>query len=188
MDRDKKLVLDTLNGDVDSFSALVLSYQERLYNFLLRLTSCREDAEEVLQDVFLRVYKYLYRFDIDRSFSTWIYCIAVNTFKDYYKRKKRRYSACSYENVSHMAECFKNHPDIVYERKEHLIEIIGIINNLKEDQKIAVILKYIQNFTYMEIGEILGVTSDNAKMKVSRAKKIIEASYRKLYGGVEDEM
>ncbi|MFZ5989636.1 MAG: RNA polymerase sigma factor [Bacillota bacterium] len=188
MDRDKELVINTLNGDMDSFSSLVLGYQERLYNFLLRLTSCREDAEEILQDVFIRVYKYLYKFDLDMSFSTWVYRIAVNTFKDHYKRKKRQCITCSYDGIASIAESFNNRPEAVYERREHFIEIIKIINTLKEDQKIAIILRYIQDFQYKEIAEILGISTENAKMKVSRARKTISESYRKQHGGVLNEM
>lgn len=88
LDKDKTLVKNTLNGDIDSFSQLIGSYQESLFNFLFRLTSCREDAEEVLQDVFIRVYNYLYKYDERWNFSTWIYKIAVNSFKDHYKKRR----------------------------------------------------------------------------------------------------
>ena len=183
MDIDKKLVANTLDGDMDSFSALVTNYQERIYNFLLRLTLCREDAEELLQDVFVRVYKYLYTYNHSMSFSTWLYRIALNTFKDYHKRNKRKPATFCYDEAVDTYGDSKNHPEVAYETKEKFKEIVKIINSLKEEQRIAIILKYIQDFSYKEIGEILSITPENAKMRVSRARKTIGLSFRDENGG-----
>jgi RNA polymerase sigma-70 factor (ECF subfamily) len=184
LDINRKLVQNTLNGDVDSFSELISNYQQRIYIFLFRLTLCSEDAEELLQDVFMRVYKYLYTYDKNKSFSTWIYRIALNIFKDYHKRKKRQFATLSYDetvcNYDINAEAL---PETAFEAKESYKEVVRIINSLKDEQRIAVILKYTQNFTYKEIGEILGITAQNAKMRVSRARKAIGISLGRMNGG-----
>lgn len=96
MENDDILVENVLNGNIESFSVIVSKYQNRLLNFLLGLTSCREDAEEILQDVFIRAYNYLYRYNSNWKFSTWIYSIAANSFKDYYNKKKKVVS-CQYD-------------------------------------------------------------------------------------------
>lgn len=183
MDIENKLVSDTLKGDVDSFSSLVASYQERIFNFLFRLTLCREDAEELLQDVFVRVYKYLYTYNSSMKFSSWVYRIALNTFKDHCKRKKRQLSTCSFDDEINTAVNSLNHLETDFYAREDFREIVKIINSLKEEYRIAVILKYIQDFSYKEIGEMLGITPQNAKMRVNRARKEIGKSLSRMNGG-----
>lgn len=183
MDIDNELVSKTLSGDVNSFSILVESYQQRIFNFLLRLTLCREDAEELLQDVFVRVYKYLYTYNNSMKFSSWVYRIALNTFKDHCKRKKRQIPTCSFDNEINAGDNLTNHFEADFCTKEDFREIVKIINSLKEEYRIAIILKYIQDFSYKEIGEMLGITPQNAKMRVNRARKEIGKSMKRMDRG-----
>ncbi len=183
MDIDNKLVSDTLNGDVDSFSILVTNYQERIFNFLFRLTLCREDAEELLQDVFIRVYKYLYTYNSSMKFLSWVYRIALNTYKDNCKRKKRQLSICPFDDEINTGVKQTNQFETDFYARENFREIVKIINSLKEEYRIAIILKCIQDFSYKEIGEMLGITPQNAKMRVNRARKKIGKSLNKMNGG-----
>ncbi|TYQ15061.1 UNVERIFIED_CONTAM: RNA polymerase sigma-70 factor (ECF subfamily) [Acetivibrio alkalicellulosi] len=184
MQNDDILITNILNGNMDSFSTLVFRYENRIYKFLIKLTSCREDAEEIMQDVFIRVYNYLYRYDSKWSFSTWIYSIAFNSFKDYYKKKRKLSSKkYDYQTGDYLETCSYMEED--YETKELYAEVVKLINSLKYDQKTALILKHIQGFSYNEIAKILGVSSDNARMKVLRAKKAISDGILKLKRGTE---
>ena len=186
LDRDKTLVKNTLNGDIDSFSLLIGSYQEPLFNFLFRLTSCREDAEEVLQDVFIRVYNYLYKYDERWNFSTWIYKIAVNTFKGHYKKKKKHCNNSSFDILSESIFDSNDTPDKIFETKEKYMDVVHIINNLKGEQKAALFLKYVHGFSYMEIGKVLKISAENAKLKVFRAKQTVGKEFNSMNGGVAE--
>jgi RNA polymerase sigma-70 factor (ECF subfamily) len=166
------LVTSILNGNLDSFSILVSKYENRLFNFLLRLTSSREDSEEILQETFIRVYSYLYRYDSKWQFSTWIYSIAVNSFKDFYKKKKRRHTEYYDYSSDYLQDSFTPIED-TYETKELYDKVVKLINGLKEDQRTALILKCIQGFSYNEIAKILDISPDNARMKVFRARQSI---------------
>ena len=183
MDIDNQLISNTLKGDVDSFSILVEKYQKGIFNFMFRLTLSREDAEELLQDVFIRVYKYLYTYNSSLKFSSWLYRIAVNTFKDNSKRKKKQLAICSFDDEINTGVKQTNQLEIDIETREQFREIVKIINSLKEEYRIAIILKCIQNFSYKEIGEMLGISPQNAKMRVNRARKIIGKSFNKMNGG-----
>lgn len=178
-DKDKNLVTNILNGDSESFSLLVQLYQNRLYNFFLKLTLSKEDAEELLQDVFLRVYKYLYKYNDRWDFSTWIYKIAVNTYKSSYKKKKNDPGNISFDEVSHLC-CETYNPENSYEAKEKYKETLKMFDCLKDEQKLAFLLKHIQGFTYKEIGSIMGISEHAAKMKVQRGKQILCDRYYKL--------
>jgi len=81
------LISNTLNGDIQSFALLVQAYQGQLYNFIYKMTKSKEDAEDILQDVFVKVYNNLYKYNKNYRFSTWIYTITVNTIKSTYKKR-----------------------------------------------------------------------------------------------------
>ncbi len=178
MDNDNILVTNILNGNIDSFSILVSKYENRLFNFLLRLTSSREDSEEILQEVFIRVYNYLYRYDSKWQFCSWMYSIAVNSFKDFYKKKKRRITEYYDYTFDYIVDSFSPIED-AYETKELYDEVVKLINQLKEEQRAALILKHIQGFSYSEIARILGMSPDNARMMVFRARQTISYGFLK---------
>src|SRR3989449_3534725 len=79
---DGRLVLEHLAGDAQAFGALVDRYQTRLLNFINRTIGDRERAEDLVQEVFIRVFRHLHRFDQTKKFSTWIYTIASNLAKN----------------------------------------------------------------------------------------------------------
>ena len=71
------LISNTLNGDIQSFALLVQAYQGQLYNFIYKMTKSKEDTEDILQDVFVKVYNNLYKYNNNYRFSTWIYSITI---------------------------------------------------------------------------------------------------------------
>jgi RNA polymerase sigma-70 factor (ECF subfamily) len=183
LEEEKLLINKVLDGDIDSFSVIVYRYQDRLYRFLLGLTFCREDAEEILQDVFIRVYNYLHRYNSKWSLSTWIHKIAVNSFNDHYKRKKKSdfieyYGDFAIYDVKH-----GNSIELNYESKELYKEVTEIIDRLKRDYRVSIVLKCVQGFTYEEIGQILGISSVNAKIRVNRARQEIFKELKGKRGG-----
>lgn len=117
------------------------------------------------------------------KFSSWLYRIALNTFKDNCKRKNRQLSTCSFDDEINIGVNQTNHFETDFEAREDFREIVKLINSLKEEYRIALILKYIQDFSYKEIGETLGITPQNAKMRVNRARKKIGKILNKVNGG-----
>lgn len=179
-ERDNMLVENTLKGDISSFEELVMLYQDKLFNFLAKMTSSREDAEEITQEVFIKVYKNLYKYNNKWSFSTWIYRIAINTLRSEYRKVKNMKNIDYYANVPELPANFSDYPEIAYEIKERRGEIIKLIDQLKDDQKTALLLRCMQDFSFKEIGDILGISPEAAKMKIQRAKQTICKKYEKL--------
>jgi RNA polymerase sigma-70 factor (ECF subfamily) len=140
-----------------------------LFAFITRLGLSRQDAEDVLQEVFIKVYKNLYKYNGRWCFSTWIYSIALNTFKTEYKKKKRASAAVFDE--TYMSSLISDSPEGIYESKELHAELVVLINSLEVEQRACLILKHVQGMSYNEIGDILGISADAAKMKVLRAKQ-----------------
>lgn len=179
-ERDNNLVENTLKGDVNSFEKLVSAYQGKLFSFLSKMTATREDAEEITQEVFIKVYKNLYKYNNKWSFSTWIYRIAVNTLRSEYRKVKKLKTVDYYASITDLPANFYDYPDIAYEIKEKRVEIIQIIDQLNEDQKTALLLRSMHDFSFKEIGDILGISPEAAKMKIQRAKQTVIRNYERL--------
>jgi RNA polymerase sigma-70 factor (ECF subfamily) len=173
LDNDYILVSNVLNGDTDSFSLLVSKYKDGIYNFIYKMTFSREDAEDILQEVFIRVYNNLYKYDNRWHFSTWLYRIALNVFKSHYSKKKKQRNIDYQEVLSSLPDNLINNPELVYEMKEHNLEILKILDSVKFEDKTILVLKHIQGFSYREIAEILKLSPENVRIKVMRAKKIL---------------
>ena len=142
-----------------------------LFAFIVRLGLPHEDAEDVLQEVFIKIYKNLYKYNSKWCFSTWIYSIALNTFKSEYKKRKK--TLCVVFDETYMSTVTIDSPEAQFENKEIRNEIITLINDLDIEQRASLILKHVQGMSYKEISEILNVSPNAAKMKVLRAKQTI---------------
>lgn len=170
---------EALNGNTEAFARLVEAHQQRLYAFSLKMTHSKEDAEEIVQETLIRAFKNLWRFDGRASFSTWLYTIANNLCKSIMKRKKRvtvsldELVSPEEEPLWHQAQ----EPSELLMLSETRREARRLMAFLKPDQKSALILKYMEGLTYEDIGRILKITEEAAKMKVYRAKKEILKRY-----------
>jgi RNA polymerase sigma-70 factor (ECF subfamily) len=180
VNNDAVLIEISLNGDIEAFSALVCKYQDRLYNFFMKMNLSREDSEEIVQEVFIKVYNNLYRYNSNWSFSTWLYRIAVNTLRSEYKKKKKIRLIDYYADIQEVAGSSLVLPDESFEIKEQTQEIIKLIDSLSHDQKLAFTLRYVQDFSFKEIGDILGISPEAAKMKIQRAKQTLCKKFEKL--------
>jgi RNA polymerase sigma-70 factor (ECF subfamily) len=143
----------------------------------------KEDAEDMTQDVFIRVYNNLYQYNGKWCFSTWIFRIAVNVFKSEYSKKKNRDSKRFTDVLCKSKGWYAENPEAIFENMETKMEILRMLDSLKFDQKAALILKYVQGFSYREIGEILKISPENAKVRVMRAKKMLVNANLKLKEG-----
>ena len=92
---DAEVVTAFLEGEERAFQELVERYQTRLLNFIYRTIGDREKAEDLVQEVFIRVYRHLHRFDRSKKFSTWAYTIASNLAKNELRNRSRNRSCCS---------------------------------------------------------------------------------------------
>lgn len=177
MQDDIALVTRIENGDMKAFEQLVNEYKNKLFSFLMKMTYSKQDSEEILQEVFIRVYKNLNKYNDRWMFSTWLYRIAINTYKSYMKKTRKINTVPIDENVINKNVRWNGNPEDAYENNEKRREVILLIGQLKEKQRIPLILKYIKGFSYAEIGIVMGISEEAAKMRVLRAKKNICKSY-----------
>jgi len=161
-----------------TFQQLYTEYSNLSYNLALNYLQNKEDAEEVVQDVFLSIHQNLSKFEKQSTYSTWIYRITTNKCLDFIKAQKRKkrfaYIQSIYKEdtieIRHESNEF-NHPGIVLEQKESLKRIFDAINTLKTNQKTAIILHKIEHLSQQEIAEIMEISPKAVESLIQRAKK-----------------
>lgn len=179
MNQEELLIAKSLEGDMKSFETLVNLYKDKIYSFLLKMTLSKEDSDNLLQETFICVYKNLYKYNDKWKFSTWIYKIATNLLKNYWKKNKRlRTRELSQFPLDDLYND-SNNPEIKYENKENCLQILKILNELNYDYRIAFVLKYVKDLSIADIANITGTSPENAKMRLYRARKKICNEFKK---------
>jgi len=180
---DQSLIDACRAGKTEAFGVLVSRYQARLYPTVFRLTGCAEDAQDLLQDAFLRAYEKLERFHGESSFYTWIYRIAVNLALS--DRRKRRHESSSGLAVDPADARGEDDPAVPLERAERDGRIQEALGALAPDHRAVVVMKEYDGLRYEEIGAILGVPVGTVRSRLHRARCELRERLRAL---VEDDL
>ncbi len=165
------LVAAVLSGEVDRYRVLVLRYQGRLLSTLHRLVGDRHVAEELAQQSFVDAFDALARFDRGRSFSTWLFRIAINNGKDWLKSHKRRERPLPDEPAGGGA--FGRElpdPERAAITAETLKRLEAALAELPVEYREVVVLKDVQQLSYQEIHEILGHPITTLKIRAVRGR------------------
>lgn len=165
-DRDYILVKKTQDGDSDAFGELVLKYQKRIYDIAYSFTHNVEDAYDLSQEIFLKAFKAIDRFQDNSAFYTWLYRIAKNAGIDYIRRQKRK-NLMSFGDITAMNRLCKeqpqNQPIHQVERDELNEQIKKSISKLPTRQKQVFVLKHYKELKLREIAETLGLSIGTVK-------------------------
>ncbi len=175
---DSSLVATYLDGSKRAFNELVARYQRRLLNFVYRTIGDRERAEDLVQEVFIRVHRHLARFDQSKKFSTWIYTIAANLAKNELRNRSRS-PLVLFQTIKknweadHRPLQFEDRhqrPDDLY-RKRHLRQLVEwSVNQLPEHHRVVFMLRELEGKTYEEIAEITDCNLGTVKSRLNRAR------------------
>src|SRR6478736_7873196 len=175
---DSAVVTAFLGGEERAFSELVTRYQTRLLNFVYRTIGDREKAEDLVQDVFIRVYRHLHRFDRSKKFSTWVYTIASNLAKNELRNRSRNPLVLFQtikgnwddEDRPLQFEDTTARPDDMY-RKRHLRQLVeDTVAKLPEHHRQVFVLRELEGKSYEEIAEITDCNLGTVKSRLNRAR------------------
>ena len=160
-------------GDEKAFELLLVRHQRSVYNLALRFLNDPDDAVDVTQDAFIRIYKASQTYTPDAKFTTWLYTIVKNLCFNVLRARK------SAEVVSMDNECLpelaakEEHPVERIARAQMRESVVKAINGLPENMKMAVILSRYHGLPYDEIAVIMGCTVAAVKLRIHRAKTIL---------------
>src|SRR5467141_921546 len=176
---DRELVRRAQREDKEAFEELVRRHQHRVFAVAGGILRRREDVEDIAQQVFLKAYFALKRFDQRAAFSTWLYKITVNECWDLLRKKKVRplvYEADLSEEQARMIEASEEKrstaPDIS-ERLEARQQVERLLEGLDERDRLMLILKEVEGFSIEEIGEVLDLNANTVKVRLFRARRRI---------------
>jgi RNA polymerase sigma-70 factor (ECF subfamily) len=175
---DTTFMLRIKDGDQLAFKQLVEKHQLSVINLCLRFTGKKTDAEDLAQDIFIRIYRAAPRYEAKAAFSTWMYRIAINLCLNYQRRKKllEFFSIHSnhHEEDRHQKKTpellSEVRPDIDFELRERQQFLQAAIQSLPENQRSVVILYRYDNLSYQEIAEVLETSVSAVESRLHRAK------------------
>jgi RNA polymerase sigma-70 factor (ECF subfamily) len=167
---DKLIVQEVLKGNTMAFEELIERYQAKVYTLSLRMTGVPEDAEDITQNVFIRIFSGLSNYNPDYKFFSWLYKTALNETINHIKSNKFK--------KQHKLTEFPDHKnaenDLINEEKNLIIR--HNINMLKPKYKSLIILKYYEQYSYDEISEITGLSVKKVKSRLYEARNVLRNS------------
>lgn len=174
---DEMIMEAVKNGDLQQASLLFERYQKPVFNFLARMAMDREVAEDLTQNVFLRMIKYRNSYREGNKFQSWIYQVARNVFSDHYqKEKNKRADFMDVERIGdQLANSHDDEEQLVREKR-----LIRSLAQLNDEHRMLLILTRFQQMKYEEVAEILNITVANIKVKVHRAMQKLRENYFEL--------
>lgn len=179
LNNESEIIQAIANGNKQVFSMLYKRFSDKVYNTALSYTKNIRDAEEITQDVFVKIYKNANKFKGNSSLNTWIYRITVNTSLNYLKKKKK---FTLFKNTLTTPQPIDfEHPEAVLENKENVAALYKAMDCLPNTQKTAFILSYIEDLPRQEVADIMETSLKAVESLLQRAKKNMRSALRKLY-------
>ncbi len=181
---DARLVEEARRGDQSAFGELVLRYEQRLIRVILRFVRERETAEDLAQEVFLRVYERLDQFDASRRFGPWLFRIGVNQTLDYLRKRKRRirWSLFSEGSTKRLPDPPISDPRQSLELQQ---EVHAVIERISEKYRTVLVLRDLENFSTSEIAAIMGRKEATIRWRLAEARTRFQKLWTKRQDRVE---
>jgi RNA polymerase sigma-70 factor (ECF subfamily) len=172
--RGQDLALRHRYGDPAAFDEVYQRFAEMVYGLALRMSGDREEAADMSQEVFLRVYRHLGRFRGRSSLKTWIYRITINCCRSALRKRSRRYLEGPLDNMEELADQ-RTGPEertLGHDLGRRLAEAVGELPVVFRE---AVLLRDVQGLSYGEIGEVLGVRIGTVRSRIARGRERLRA-------------
>ncbi|MBR6253465.1 MAG: sigma-70 family RNA polymerase sigma factor [Clostridia bacterium] len=187
--REKELLYKAKQGDMDAFEQIIKLYEKKICQTIFYMVKNDSQVEDIAQEVFIKVYKNLSKFNEQSSLYTWIYRITMNACFDEIKKEKKVYHLSNYidtddgeQEIEYEDE--KQNVDEIVERKLNKEVLIKAIKSLNEEYRSLIVLRDIRGFSYWEISDMLNMKLGTVKSKISRARESLKKELIKMgYSG-----
>jgi RNA polymerase sigma-70 factor (ECF subfamily) len=163
-----RLVLD---GDTSAFEHIIMRYERRVMNIAMRILGCHDDAHDASQEVFLRVFRYLHRLDLEKPIEPWLMRMTVNVCRDL-GRKKRQHRSSSLEHTSteSMTTSPTDDPYIGLEEEQQRQMLWKALACLSENERVAIVLRDVEGLSTAEVAAILESPEVTVRSRISRGR------------------
>jgi RNA polymerase sigma-70 factor (ECF subfamily) len=180
-----EVVSRVLRGDQQAYAELVNRYRDYVFTLALRFCRNREDAEEVAQDIFVKVYRSLADFKGSSKFSTWLYTITYNTSVTFLRKKKMELRSIDEEHTFIQLENQESSFSAnLIEQKSRVNHVNQAITQLSEGDAQIITLFYKMEQSLEEIGRIMGMEPNTVKVRLHRARQRLKEKLEKHMEGI----
>jgi RNA polymerase sigma-70 factor (ECF subfamily) len=184
---DRALIRRVQAGDGDAFEVLVVKYQERIFRLIRRLLRNPDQVEDLAQEVFIRAYRSLGSFKGEASFYTWLYKIALNSCRNYYRSLGRRPEGSVVDNESVLTNRASAgySPEREAVRSEFWRSVRGSLEELPEEQREAVVLCDLEGMSYDEMAAVIGIPVGTVRSRVFRGRRSLQRKLKPYLEGTK---
>lgn len=177
INNEQTVINEIIAGNTNAFAILVDNYKDLVFTLALRMLKNKEEAEEVSQDSFIKIYKSLKKFKGDSKFSTWVYRVTYNTCLDRIKKHKRSQTHIPIDAFTERhVKTIDNALDKM-EQEERSQAIQNCLQLLPSEDSFLLTLYYFEEQSLEEISKITGLTANNVKVKLFRSRKKLAAIF-----------
>ena len=162
-------------GDASAFEQIIIRYERRVLTLAWRLLASAEDAQDAAQEVFLRAFRFLHRFDTRRPFEPWLVRMTVNVCRDFGRKRQRQPNALIDTN----ALPAKSDPHADFHSEEQRQILYTALQHLPEKERAAVVLRDIEGLSTAEVAEILGSSEATVRSQISNARLKIKKAVKR---------
>lgn len=185
---DEILVSKTLQGDKNAFCELIKRYEKQIYSLAYRLTNNLEDAQDLAQEAFSRIYLVLEKYDPGRPFFPWMYKVANNVIYSHLRNQKNKSQEISLDKVIDFSPLIPDrdtHPEEYSTSRETQRLVQQAVAELPEKYRVPLVLKYLEDLSYKSIGEILNLPVTTIETRLYRGKILLQKRLNKVMEGGE---
>jgi RNA polymerase sigma-70 factor, ECF subfamily len=167
-----EIVDRVLKGDRQSYALLIDAYKGPLFNLALRMTGSYSDADDLTQEIFIKAYRQLNKFDQKQKYFTWLYTIGINLIRNHLKKKTRENTYCAEDPFgARSSDCGDKTGEGCLILEENLIKLDANMRKLSVEVRESILLKFFQNLTFDEVAAITGDSTGAVKMRIYRGLK-----------------
>lgn len=175
---DEKIAQLVQGGQTDLFGVLIQRYQEKIKRYSKKFIFDYEDINDVLQEIFIKAYKNIKSFDINRKFSTWLYRIAHNELVNTLKKRKRNFLHFFDLDVFLPFLFEKNNLQDNIDKKQVADILEKYLKELPEKYREVIVLYYFEDLSYQEISDILKIPNSTVGIRIKRAKEKLKLIHK----------
>ena len=180
---DSELVKLCLIGQREAYSILIERYQKQVFSLAYRLCGDYDEAQDMTQEVFLHIYGQLSKFDLECKFFPWMYRIAHNKCVNFLVRKSKSNQTTLLDGMAEVMSIKTDQdesPEALFEKKEQEMLLYQALKELPEQFCMPLLLKYIEDLSYNEISEKLGLPVSTIETRLFRGRKLLKKRLAKV--------
>lgn len=175
---DTEIIRRCQKGDEEAFKNLVERYQSKAIWIAYQMVNNYEEARDISQEAFIRVYRSINKFNLMSNFYTWLYRIVVNLCIDHLRKNKNRTRPISTENIGEICDEKTNEDSL--EKMELLQKIYKVLNQIPPKYKAILILRDIESYDCKEVANILNCNHNTIRWRLFRGRQIFKDAWEKM--------